>query len=317
MSTSTAMAGNSPLVSIEQATKRFGDLIALQGVSLELGAGEFLALLGPNGAGKSTLIRSIVGRVRLDSGTVDVAGNPAGSDAARSFVGYVPQEVALYPKLSAEENLGTFGEYLGLRGAELRKAIEWCLEWAALGDRRRGPVGDFSGGMKRRLNMAAGLIHRPKIVLMDEPTVGVDPQSRERIYAMIESLRTEGMSMIYTTHYMEEAERLCDRIAIIDHGHVIANDSAANLVRASFGTHRELLVTFAAEPDEAGAQWLRQRGAKVVGATAQFTVSDPAREVADILQALAAQGIEVRDMSVKTPTLESVFLQLTGRDLRE
>ncbi len=234
-----------PAIAVEQAVKRFGETQALAGVSLELRRGEFLGLLGPNGAGKSTLLRSLVGRVRLGSGSVSINGAKAGSEEARVALGYVPQDLALYPKLTPEENLSTFGQFLGLRGAKLREGIDWCLDWAALNERRKEPVGKLSGGMKRRLNMAAGLIHHPQIVLMDEPTVGVDPQSRERIYDMIAGLRSQGMSMIYTTHYMEEAERLCDRIAIIDHGRVIANDSAEELVRASFGSSRELLVTFA------------------------------------------------------------------------
>ena len=203
---------------IEALVKRFGDLAAVDGISLELHSGECLGLLGPNGAGKSTLIRSIVGRVIPDSGKELVFAAPADSAGARSALGWVPQDLALYPRLTCRENLQAFGQYHGLRRSALATSVTWRLKWAGLVDRAEDTVASFSGGMKRRLNMAAGLIHCPKVILMDEPTVGVDPQSRNRIFEMIEKLRDQGISMIYTTHYMEEAERVCDRIAIIDHG---------------------------------------------------------------------------------------------------
>ena len=206
--------------------------------------GECLGLLGPNGAGKSTLIRSIVGRVAPDAGTIAVFGSAADSAGARTALGWVPQELALYPRLTCRENLESFGRYYGLSGGALRDAVAWCLDWAALTDRAAELVKNLSGGMKRRLNMAAGLIHRPKLILMDEPTVGVDPQSRNRIFEMIEKLHGEGMSIIYTTHYMEEAERLCDRIAIVDHGRIIAMGSHEELVQRTFGSRSEVLAKF-------------------------------------------------------------------------
>jgi ABC-2 type transport system ATP-binding protein len=207
---------------IEALVKRFGQVTAVDGITLELRSGECLGLLGPNGAGKSTLIRSIVGRVVPDAGRVAVFGSPANSAAARAALGWVPQELALYPRLTSKENLESFGRYHGLAGTGLQQAVAWCLDWASLQDRAGELAKNLSGGMRRRLNMAAGLIHRPKLVLMDEPTVGVDPQSRNRIFEMIEKLHGEGTAIIYTTHYMEEAERLCDRIAIVDHGRIIA-----------------------------------------------------------------------------------------------
>ena len=252
-------------VEIDNVVKTFGTHRALDGVSLELRDGEVLGLLGPNGAGKSTLVRTIVGRVRPDSGAVRIFGRPApaGDNAAREQVGLVPQEIALYPNLSSIENLSVFGRYLGLKGAALDEAVARALTWAALSDRAGEPVKNFSGGMKRRLNMAAGVLNQPRILLLDEPTVGVDPQSRERIYQMIEELSAGGVSLIYTTHYMEEAERLCDRIAVIDHGKIIASGTKDELVRATVGDKREIIT------------------------------------------------IE------KVPTLEAVFLHLTGRELRE
>ena len=216
---------------IDLLVKRFGNVTAVDGISLELRDGECLGLLGPNGAGKSTLIRAIAGRVTPDSGRVAVFGSEAGSPASRAALGWVPQDLALYPRLTAKENLSSFGRYYGLKGKKLEQAIAWGLEWAALEDRAGDLARNLSGGMRRRLNMAAGLIHQPRLVLMDEPTVGVDPQSRNRIFEMIEALRTQGMTIIYTTHYMEEAERLCDRIGIIHQGKILDINTPQALIK--------------------------------------------------------------------------------------
>ena len=197
----------------------------------------------------------------------------------------------------------------------MKNAVAWCLEWAALADRAGDTVKDLSGGMKRRLNMAAGLIHRPKVVLMDEPTVGVDPQSRNRIFEMIESLRGEGMSVIYTTHYMEEAERLCDRIAIIDHGRIIALGTKDDLVRNAFASRSEVLARFAHAGEGVNA-WVRERGGVLDDGAARFTIQH-ATEVAGLLDAASKAGFELADLSLRKPNLESVFLQLTGRELRD
>jgi linearmycin/streptolysin S transport system ATP-binding protein len=300
---------------IEGLVKRFGEVTAVNGITLELKSGECLGLLGPNGAGKTTLIRSIVGRIVPDAGTVSIFGERADSSAARMALGWVPQELALYWALTCRENLESFGQFHGLRRAALKSAVEWCLDWAALTDRAQEPVKNLSGGMRRRLNMAAGLIHRPQVILMDEPTVGVDPQARNRIFEMIEKLSGEGISMIYTTHYMEEAERLCDRIAIIDHGRIIALGTRDELVRNAFASRSEVLARFA-NADAAIAAWVKERGGILENGIARFTIVH-ATEIAELLDAAAKAGHELADISLRKPNLESVFLQLTGRELRD
>jgi len=313
---STQTKDTSPLpLAVTALEKRFGTVQAVDRVSLELKTGECLGLLGPNGAGKSTLIRAIAGRVIPDSGKVAIFGSPAGSNAARAALGWVPQDLALYPRLSARENLQAFGRYYGLSGKKLGEAVAWCLGWAALEDRAGELTKNLSGGMKRRLNMAAGLIHQPRLVLMDEPTVGVDPQSRNRIFEMIEALRARGMTIIYTTYYMEEAERLCDRIAIVDHGHIIALDTREALIRTSFGSRSQVLARLEGRP-ETTAAWVTQRGGRLVDGTAEFTIENPS-EVAVLLDGATAAGLTLIDLSLRRPNLESVFLQLTGRELRD
>jgi ABC-2 type transport system ATP-binding protein len=300
---------------IESLIKRFGQVTAVDGITLHLQPGECLGLLGPNGAGKSTLIRSIAGRVIPDSGVVAVFGAPASSTAARNALGWVPQELALYRRLSCRENLESFGRFHGMSPAALQPAIAWCLAWAALEDRASEPVKNLSGGMMRRLNMAAGLIHRPGLVLMDEPTTGVDPQSRNRIFEMIETLRAEGMSIVYTTHYMEEAERLCDRIAIVDRGRIVALGSKEELVHQAFASRSHVLARFAGPADRIAA-WAEQRSGRYADGAAQFTVEHPT-EIVGLLEAATLAGLELTDVSLRKPNLESVFLHLTGRELRD
>jgi ABC-2 type transport system ATP-binding protein len=310
----SATCANPAPLSINSVRKCFGTVTALADVSLEIAPCSCFGLLGPNGAGKSTLIRSIMGRVRLDSGGIHIFGHTVSSAAARSDLGWVPQELALYPLLTCRENLESFGRYHGLRGKPLDDAITWCLDWAGLGDRAGSPVKTLSGGMKRRLNMAAGLIHRPRLVLLDEPTVGVDPQSRNRIFEMVESLRSQGTTIIYTTHYMEEAERLCETIAIIDHGRIIALGTKEALVAQAFGSRSSVIMHFGSTDADLVA-WAAARGATARDCVVHCTVEKPA-EITGLLEAAGRDGLEVLDVTLQRPNLESVFLHLTGKELR-
>jgi ABC-2 type transport system ATP-binding protein len=311
-----AAANASPL-SIRGISKSFGDRRALDGVSIELAAGEVFGLLGPNGAGKTTLVRAVAGRVEPDTGTLAIAGLVPTDQRARSARGWVPQEIALYPLLSPRENLWSFGRYQGLSGATLLDSIRTSLDWIGLADRANDKTDRLSGGMKRRLNIAAGTIHGPRVLLLDEPTVGVDPQSRERIYAMIGELKSRGVSLLYTTHYMEEAERLCDRIAIIDHGRIIAEGTKDELVRRTLGAGQALAIDAASPVPAALRKDLESRNARVEGEKVLLTVTHPAEEIRNLLESFHAHHVAVRDLTLKMPTLEQVFLQLTGRELRE
>jgi len=217
-------------LSVEGAEKRFGANVALAGASFTVRRGELVGLLGPNGAGKTTVIKAIAGRVRLDAGAIILFGRTLTLDDKRPEIGVVPQELAVYSLLTARENLEVFGALYGVGPAALAERVDWALEWSDLKDRAREPVKRFSGGMKRRLNIACSLLHGPKLVLLDEPTVGVDPQSRERIYEMLAALQRQNVSIVLTTHHLEEAERRCERIVIIDHGTIVAAGTPAELI---------------------------------------------------------------------------------------
>ena len=307
-----------PLCS-EGLVKRFGQVTALDGITLELNRGECLGLLGPNGAGKSTLIRSIVGRVIPDAGTVTVFGSLADSSGARAALGWVPQELALYSRLTCRENLEAFGRYHGLGGASLQSAVARCLEWAVLADRAGERVSNLSGGMKRRLNMAAGLIHEPRLMLMDEPTVGVDPQSRNAILESVEKLSGEGMAVLYTTHYMEEAERLCDRIGIVDLGELKAEGTRAELV-SLVGEHDRVALEGVGDLQAAAdaSRALEEvRAASVQDGAIQLIVDHARSILPDLLTTASDAGMAVNSVDVHEPDLEAVFLHLTGKALRD
>jgi linearmycin/streptolysin S transport system ATP-binding protein len=297
------------------ARKAFGPTQALDGASLELREGEMLGLLGPNGAGKTTLVRAIAGRARLDGGSIELFGRPlaGASSEGRETLGVVPQDIALYPLLTARENLHAWGRLHGVAPADLGPRIDRALRWTALGDRASSLVKTFSGGMKRRLNIACGILHEPKVVLLDEPTAGVDPQSRERIYDMLAELRNAGVSVLLTTHQLEEAEARCDRIVIIDHGRMIAAGTVGELVEQTIGAQRRVTLTLDRAPTEPLPGF--EVGASSTILRAQ--VRDVAGELPSLLGVVRDTGCKVLDVDVRSPSLHAVFIHLTGRELRE
>jgi ABC-2 type transport system ATP-binding protein len=297
------------------AAKRYGDVQALVDASLDVRSGELVGLLGPNGAGKTTLIKAIAGRTILDRGTIALFGRPIAPRDARIGVGVVPQELAVYPRLTARENLEVFGALNGVTGRALTDRVAWALDWSGLADRAGEPVERFSGGMKRRLNIACSLLHGPSLVLLDEPTVGVDPQSRERIYDMLQTLRQEGLALVLTTHHLEEAEERCQRIVIIDHGRIVASGTVGELQRQAQAGLRTLTVSLR-EPVPAGRL---PAGAAVdrTGRRVRLSVGRLAQDVPDALAAVTAAGGEVVDLDLSGASLHDLFLGLTGKALRE
>lgn len=301
------------MLAIQDAERRFGDVQALAGVSLAVHAGEMLALLGPNGAGKTTLVRAVAGRVRLDRGGIALAGRTRTLREARPELGVVSQELALYARLTAGENLSLFGTLNGLSGAALAERVTWALDWTGLAERERQLVGAYSGGMKRRLHVACAVLHAPRVVLLDEPTVGVDPQSREFLYEMLDQLRAQGTALLLTTHHLEEAEARCDRIAILDHGRVVARGALPELVaQAGLSGRRVRLTLEQAAPTAPSGLELSADG-RVLSAR----VEDVALDVPAMLARVHAAGLVVRDLEVRTATLQQAFLALTGKELRE
>jgi ABC-2 type transport system ATP-binding protein len=304
------------ILTVSSAVKRYGAVQALNGASFELRKGELLALLGPNGAGKTTLIRAIAGRVRLDGGEIRVFDQLVTAGRTPRELGIVPQELAVYPLLTARENLESFGRLQGLSGADLGKQVDWALERTDLRDRSKEPVKQFSGGMRRRLNIACGILHHPRIVLLDEPTVGVDPQSRDRIYGMLGELARDGVSLILTTHHLEEAEARCSRTVIIDHGQVIESGTLPELVDRTVGRHRLVTLRLAApvaSPGTGVAFEVDADDARVLRAR----MTDVASELPPLLERIRAAGGAVDDVEVRGPSLQAVFIHLTGRELRE
>lgn len=305
------------MLHLQNITKRYGSLTALNDVTLEIKAGEFFGLLGPNGAGKSTLMSLVAGLREPDAGTITLGGEPlsAARPEIRSGLGLVPQHIALYPKLSAEQNLRIFGELYGLGGATLRERITEGLEAMQLADRRRDAVLTFSGGMQRRLNIVAALLHRPKLLLCDEPTVGVDPQSRNAIFEYLERLNRGGLTVIYSTHYMEEATRLCSRIGIIDHGRIHALGTLDELL-LKLPFEEEIRFPVAAETASL-VERLGSEGTVEKGEEHYRFRPRSGYPLSRFYGITEAQGLPARLFTSQRPTLEALFLHLTGRNLRE
>jgi len=308
-----------PALCVQGLHKRYGKLEAVAGITFEISEGEVFGLLGPNGAGKTTTISVVATQLRPSAGDAVVFGHSVRRDvsAVRSIIGVVPQEIALYPKLTAAENIRFFGRMYRVAKAELEERIDGLLQLVGLDGRRDDYVATFSGGMKRRLNMAVSLVHRPRLVLLDEPTAGVDPHSREHIFQIVRALRDEGTAIVYTTHYMEEAERLCDRLGIMDEGKIIAMGTLDELVN-QLGCAE--IIQLRGLPPMADLSRL-QNAAGVCrvethdGVTRVF-VTNSARALAPLNQAISRYADHV-SVEITPLSLEALFLQLTGKELRD
>ncbi len=302
--------------------KSYDGVRAVDGVSFRVKEGEILGLLGPNGAGKTTTVSMAAGLLTPDGGEVLVDGTriTGDTDPRKGLLGLVPQEIALFDKLSAEDNLRFFGALYNIYGTELDIAVERALDYAGLRDRAKSRVKTFSGGMKRRFNLAVGFLHGPKVLLLDEPTVGVDPQSRNAIFDSLEALRDDGMAILYTTHYMEEAERLCNRVIIIDHGRVVAEDTPAALCNGLSATNR-IRVEPSKKVDLSIIDRLRKLPGVVSAVMEQETIlvelEDLTTGAPAVLSWLSGRGVGYTHVSSERANLETVFLELTGRSLRD
>lgn len=309
------------MIEVHGLRKQYGDLIAVDDVTFSAEPGAIFGLLGPNGAGKTTTIGCISGLLKPTSGRVSVMAHDVVSDgpASRRQLGVVPQELALYEELSARENLLYWGGAYGLGGNHLKQRVNEVLETAGLLDRAKEPVKKFSGGMKRRLNFACGIVHEPKALLLDEPTVGVDPQSRVRLLELVRSQTAAGTCVIYTTHYMEEAETLCDSLAIIDHGKIIAAGTLTQL-RAMLGERDILRLTGSFDQEAIHGPIAGLGDAEIVQAESEvITLAMPnaSARLSEVFHALASAGAEIRETTLTQPSLESLFIKLTGKELRE
>lgn len=308
-------------IEVSQLKKSFGETQAVQGVSFSARQGEILSLLGPNGAGKSTTISMLSGLLAPSAGEAAIMGHSVTRDpaAAKASLGVVPQDIALYPDLSARENLVFWGKMYGLRGSVLKQRVDEVLEVIGLSDRQKGLVGKFSGGMKRRVNIGAALLHKPAVIIMDEPTVGIDPQSRRHILDNVKELNRQGMTVLYTTHYMEESAELSDHIAIMDQGKVIAYGTHAELIKL-VGEQTRIDLTLNAEGERVLAAWQAVPGvAQISAADGKVTalVDDSNRVLPYLFEQAAQAGVRITSVDIQEPDLETVFLHLTGRALRD
>ncbi|HSG29014.1 MAG TPA: ABC transporter ATP-binding protein [Candidatus Krumholzibacterium sp.] len=305
------------MIEVREIKKHFGDVRAVDGISFSVGRGEVFGLLGPNGAGKTTTISMLSGLLKPDSGSITVSGIDMARDSreARAMMGIIPQEIALYDELSGRENLHFWGGLYGLSGAQLKKRTDEVLEMVGLTARADDAISKYSGGMKRRINLCAGLIHGPGIILLDEPTLGIDPQARNNILDIVKEQANSGTTVIYTTHYLEEAEMLCDRIAIMDDGRIFAEGSLEDLIKIA-GEEQTVTVTGdlgsfrpAMLPDGVRVQHMEE-------GTLRLLVRDTGA-VGGLLNGFYSEGMKVETLSIREPGLQGVFLKLTGRELRD
>jgi len=315
------MNTNPIAIQVKNLHKSFGEIKAVQGVSFDVQQGEIFGLLGPNGAGKTTTISMLATLLRPDAGDAFVMDYSIRRDpmAVKSVLGVVPQEIALYEDLSARENLTFWGKMYGLRGPGLRQRVNEVLELIGLSDRANGRVGTFSGGMKRRVNIGVALLHKPEVIYMDEPTAGIDPQSRRNILDSVVTLKDQGMTVLYTTHYMEEAQELCNHIAVMDHGRVMACGTHEELVQL-VGEQTRIDLTLNVEAGRVLETWQAVEGvSRVLTENGQITVlvEDSNAVLPRLFEAATRLSARITSVDIREPNLEAVFLHLTGRALRD
>jgi ABC-2 type transport system ATP-binding protein len=308
-------------IEVKNLKKSFGDFQAVQDASFGADSGEVLSLLGPNGAGKSTTISMLSGLLAPTGGDASIMGHSVVKEpeAAKKSLGVVPQDIALYPDLSARENLVFWGKMYGLRGAALKSRVDEVLEVIGLADRQKDHVGKFSGGMKRRVNIGAALLHKPDVVIMDEPTVGIDPQSRRHILDNVKELNQQGMTVLYTTHYMEEAAELSRHIAIMDMGKIIAYGTHDELIKM-VGEQTRIDITINAEGEKVLSGWKATEGVSridTLDGMLTVLVDDSNQVLPSLFEEASRVGVRITSVDIQEPNLETVFLHLTGRALRD
>ena len=308
-------------IEVQSLYKSFGDLQAVQGATFSVETGEVFSLLGPNGAGKSTTISILSGLLEPTQGEASIMGHSIRSEPeeTKACLGVVPQDIALYPDLSARENLIFWGKMYGLRGSALKQRVDEVLEIIGLTDRQKDWINKYSGGMKRRVNIGAALLHKPAVIIMDEPTVGIDPQSRRHILDNVQSLNRQGMTVLYTTHYMEEAAELSQHIAIMDQGKIIAYGTHDDLIRL-VGEQTRIDLTLNVEGGRVIDAWKRLEGvSKAVSEDGKVSVlvEDSNRVLPRLFEAANPLGVRILGVDIKEPNLEAVFMHLTGRALRD
>lgn len=309
------------ILTADSLVKTFDDLTAVNGVSFHIAEGETYGLLGPNGAGKTTTISMVSGLLTMDAGTVLVAGDEimTNSTRGRAAIGLVPQELAIYPDLTGEENLVFFGRLYGIGGEELGRRVTRVLEVVGLTDRKDDLTKEYSGGMQRRLNIGIGLLHEPRLLILDEPTVGVDPQSRNAILEAVEELSRAGMAVLYTTHYMEEAERLCDRVGIIDEGVLKAEGTRRELV-SMIGERDRVAISATGNLVQIAEALLGIEGVAEASAAdghIEILATNASGLLPALLEGVTSSGAAITGVEIHEPNLEAVFLHLTGKALRD
>ena len=313
------------IVNIEHLKKTFADLTAVNGVSFTVEPGEVHGILGPNGAGKSTTINCMTGLLPYDGGQITFENGQSIAKWKKN-IGYVPQDLAIYPDLSAEENVRFFCSLYGFKGNELKEKVESALDFVGLLEVKRKKASEYSGGMKRRLNMACGIVHSPKLIIMDEPTVGIDPQSRNRILENVHALNEKGATIIYTTHYMPEVEEICNKITVIDHGKVVAGGTKAEIIE-KMGKDRELDVEFSERDEDLGKFENCIRNIKGVHRCSvtmedekkvcKIFYAEEVKVLEDVIRLAADEGLTITNIRNMDPSLEEIFLTLTGKELRD